>query len=128
MARMSDAATLLQRWWNELWGAGNLDVLGELLAPLYTRHDQNGTRTFTVEQYRDEIDRYTDLMEGARTTIDDMAVAGDRVWARCTTHTATLASPDDLAPLAIAWMIVHRLEGGRIAESWVLYRAGLDWS
>ncbi len=126
---MSDAAAspeaVLRRWWEEVWGKGDLDAVDELVAEHYVRHDRGGSRVVTPAVYKAELAHHLRAIQSADTTVDDIAVVGDRVWARMTSRGVNL---DRETPVAITWLQVHRVVDGRLAESWVLYEPGLDWT
>lgn len=48
---------LLHRWYGEMWGQGQVDLIPELAGPAYTRHEMGGTRTVTAEEVWDNVPR-----------------------------------------------------------------------
>lgn len=115
---------VLRRWLDEVWSRGDLDVVDELVAPRYVRHDRRGTRVFTPAGYKAELTHHLRAIESAETTIDDLVATGERVWARVTSRGVNL---DRESPVTITWLQVHHVEDGRLTESWVLYETDLDW-
>ncbi len=59
------------------------------------------------------------------TTIDDRAVDGDRVWTRATSKGINRETGERSL---VTWLIVQRIDGGRIAEHWVATFTGVDWT
>jgi hypothetical protein len=57
-------------------------------------------------------------------TVDDVAVAGDRIWGRVTTRGMNLQTGERSV---LTWLGSYRLEGGRFAESWNASLPGVDW-
>ena len=115
---------LVRRYWDRVWGDRDLSVLDELMTDPYTRHSANGTSVLSRAQLKEEIARSWELLHGARTTIDDQAVAGDRVWTRATSTGVNLQTGEGSV---LTWLIIHRIADGRFAESWTATLPGVDW-
>ena len=58
------------------------------------------------------------------TSIEDQVVSGDRVWTRATSRGVNLTTDD---ASVITWIVVHRIEGDRIAETWSATLPGVEW-
>lgn len=41
---------LLHRWYGEMWGLGQFDVILELAGPVSTRQEMGGTRKVTAQE------------------------------------------------------------------------------
>ena len=119
-----DARALIQRWWQGIWGDGDLSVVDEICADPYRRHTGMGSEVLTREEHKDRLRHTRQVMRGAVTTIDDQVVAGDRVWTRATSRGVNLVSVENAV---ITWMVVHRIEGGKIAETWACTLPGVEW-
>ena len=63
-------------------------------------------------------------LRDAVTTIDDQVIAGDRVWSRATSRGVNHVTSE---PAVVTWIVVHRVERGRIAETWAATLAGTEW-
>ncbi|MER7504251.1 ester cyclase [Nonomuraea pusilla] len=121
---MGDIATLYRRWLGEVW-QGDLDVLGELLAPGFVGHwpdrDVRGLDE-TAEQIRQSFALFGDV----RTAVDvGPVVDGDTVAARWTFTGAYRGGlPGATAPpgtkVSFSGMDIMRAEDGRFAEYWVV--------
>ena len=117
--------------WQRIWIDGALDALGDLIADPYVRHTRDGTVVTTPAEYADVIAGAVDVIRGTRVQIDDMAEvsdgagSGSTVWARMTLHAVNIAVGTDTT---ITWLGQYRIADDRIAESWVLHEAGLDWN
>lgn len=83
-----------------------------------------GTERLTREQYRKRLVQSQRVMRGAATTIDDEVVGGDKVWCRATSRGVNL---DTSEASVMTWMVIHRIEGERLAESWTLALPGVEW-
>jgi hypothetical protein len=120
-----DAIALMRRWWDEVWGKGDLDLLDELLTEPVVRHTGAGTEVTTRDVYRRRLRQFQRTMHRPNTTIDDITVSGDRVWARATSRGLNLETGERSV---LTWMIEFRVVGDRIGEFWVLAAPGVDWN
>jgi ketosteroid isomerase-like protein len=119
-----DPVAIMRRWWDEVWGEGRLDLIPELVAERYVRHSASGTVERDHEAFQSDMCQYQRVLHSATVSLDDVAVSGDRVWSRVTMQGVNLETGD---PRTVSWLQVHRIENGRIAESWVLYANDVDW-
>jgi ketosteroid isomerase-like protein len=115
---------LVRRYWDGIWHERNLDLVDELLTDPYTRHSSAGNAVQGRDKVKKEIAQSWDLLHGATTTIEDQVVDGDRVWTRATTTGVNLQTGERSV---LTWMIIHRVEDGRFAESWSASIPGVDW-
>jgi ketosteroid isomerase-like protein len=115
---------VVARYWDALWRRCDLSAVGELFAEPYVRHSAAGTRELTRRQLEEELRGAWRLLHDPRTTVDDQAVDGDRVWTRATTQGVSL---DTGEPTVLTWVVVHRVADGRLAESWSATLHGVDW-
>jgi hypothetical protein len=124
---VSDAQLLAvsDRWWDEVWRDGNLDAIDTLLTDPFTRHTATGSETLPASTYKARIAEFQRALSRAVTRIDDRAVAGDRVWTRAT---STGINRETGERAIVTWMLVQRIDGGRIAEHWVATLPGVDWT
>jgi hypothetical protein len=119
-----DATAVVGRYWDGLWARRDLAVIDELIAEPYIRHSSSGTRALTRAEFKREVQQAWQLLHDPATTIDDQVAAGDRVWTRATTAGVNL---DTGEKSVLTWLVVHRLVGGRLAESWSATLPGVDW-
>jgi hypothetical protein len=120
-----DPAAVVRRWLNEVWMAGDLDAVAELVAPRYVRHGPSGTVVRDHEALRDDLRQYFRVLHKPVISVDDQAVAGDRVWTRMTIEGVDLEAGE---ARLMTWLQVFRIDAdGRIAESWLLHAADVDW-
>jgi predicted SnoaL-like aldol condensation-catalyzing enzyme len=116
---------LSDRWWNEVWRDGRLDVIHDILADPFVRHTATGSETLPAATYRARIAEFQRALSRAVTRIDDRAVNGDRVWTRAT---STGINRETGEKAVVTWLIVQRIEDDRIAEHWVATFPGIDWT
>lgn len=123
---MDNAATIAvsDRWWNEIWRDGDLDVVDELLSDPFVRHAGLGTAVNPRGEYKKMLAEFQRTLCRPETTIDDRVVDGDRVWTRATSRGLNRETGD---VTVVTWMIVQRIADGRIAEHWALTVRGVDW-
>jgi steroid delta-isomerase-like uncharacterized protein len=119
-----DNASIVQRWFNEVWNEGREETIDELMAPEAVAHGLAGAdqvhrgpaafKPFWIELRR----AFPDI----RFTIDDVVSEGDKVAAR---WTATMTGRgEDLGVaatqklLTLTGMVLVHVGGGRIEEAW----------
>lgn len=113
-----------ERWWNDVWRDGDLDVLDAILTDPFTRHTASGSETLPTATYRARIAEFQRALARAVTRIDDRAVDGDRVWTRATSIGINRETGERAV---VTWLLVQRIADGRIAEHWVATLPGIDW-
>ena len=115
---------IVRRYWDGLWNRRELGVIDELIGEPYVRHSSAGTRSLTRAEFRREVANSWQLLHDPATTVDDQVTEGDRVWTRATTTGVNLDTGDTSV---VTWLVVHRVAGGRIVESWSATLPGVDW-
>lgn len=123
---VDDAAlcAISDRWWIEIWRDGDLDAVDEVLSDPFVRHSSLGTSVSPRREYKQMLAEFQRTLCRPETTIDDRAVDGDRVWTRATSRGLNRETGENTV---VTWMLVQRMENGRIAEHWVLTARGVDW-
>jgi ketosteroid isomerase-like protein len=118
-----EARALVRRWW-DVWRDGDLAIVEELCTDPFTRHTGMGTERLGLEEYKRKLVQTQRILRGAVTTIDDEVVVGDRVWSRATSRGVNI---EHLDRSVMTWMVIHRIEDGRIAEVWAATLPGVEW-
>ena len=113
-----------RRYWTDLWRDGRVEIVDELYQPTFVRHHGNGTETTTPHEWSKRFADFQRVLQHPETTVDDYAVAGDRVWMRATSRGLNKETGE---MTTLTWLVVQRLEDGRIAEQWVVTASGVDW-
>ncbi len=117
---------VVRRWWDEVWGEADTGPIDELVADRYVRHSASGTRVLTREELKADMAQYFRVLHKPTTTVDDRAVAADRVWSRLTSRGVDLETGE---LRTVTWLQVHRFDDTcRICETWLLYADGVDWN
>lgn len=112
--------------WEQVWHQGQLNLVASCLAEHYTRHDENGDRTITREAYVKEIAQIQAERPNIRVVVYDHAYRDDRAWFR---FSFTWSDPKTGELYYRAGVQCHRIEGGKLAESWLaLMPLGSKWT
>jgi len=108
-----------QLWEEEVWGKGKLELVKQLVAPEYIRHEPTGDRVVIPEQYAEEIRKYRKMMESNAFTNKRHAISakGDLVWIRSSVKPTDSKAGNKGSIRAIQ---VYRFVNGRLAETWWL--------
>ncbi len=115
---------VVQQYWQSVWIERDLSVLGDLYTDPTVRHTVNGSRTVDLATLAANLSESLRAIRGESFNIDKLTVVDDIAWLRLTLRGMSLAA---MTPMDITWMAQYRLDGGRIAETWALHQAGLDW-
>jgi hypothetical protein len=115
---------LIEQYWQRVWHDRDLAAVEQFMTDPYTRHSASGTRVLSTGQLQEELSRAWELLHGAVTTVDDVAVSGDKVWARVTTTGVNLHTGERSL---LTWLGIYRVENGRFAESWSASLPDVDW-
>lgn len=110
------------RSWNEgVWCAGQYELVQSLVTPNYTRHEKDGTRIVTAQQYAMEIEKLK--KRNIEFIYHDHKITVDRVWVR---WSVTMDGPDGTSVTGRANQ-VYRLVEGRLTETWMMMHLGALW-
>ena len=101
--------------WEEVWHHGKLELVSETVGPSYVRHEPQGTRTVTPEEYREEIAASRKKLPDIRFTMHDQATQGDKAWFRWTLNGTDAQTGK---PVTEAGLQVYRVANGRLVETW----------
>ncbi len=104
-------------WVDEIWGNGRLELVPEVVGPEYLRHEMNGTRVTTPEEYAKEIERNRQFVEfmGHAGAFD-----GDLAWFRYSFRQTRPGGTETLGK----GIQIYRLEDGKLVETWVMTEDG----
>ena len=116
---------IARRWTEELWGAGNLSVADDIVAPDYVRHDAGDP--FPVRGPA-EVKRLVGMLRGMLPDltlhIEDVVAAGDRVVSRyigvATDTRGYMGRPATGNRVRTAAIQIFRFAAGKIVESWAV--------
>ncbi|MCA9509477.1 MAG: hypothetical protein R3E88_01470 [Myxococcota bacterium] len=108
---MSAAETrrAMERWYDDMWSKKAFELVPEIAGPVYTRHEPNGTRAITAEEYRDQLLQFGPNLDVQELTYrlvveDDMVTAIGR-W--------------KLNGAVQHWVQAFRVQNGKLVETWL---------
>ena len=123
---MSTSATA-QRFFDEIWSEGKLDLVDELVAPEYVGHPSGPEETVRgPEGVKEYIGRLREGVPDLTVTVEDQIAEGDKVATRWTaqgTHVGELMGIGPTGRTAtVSGITIQRIgDGGQIVEGWT------DW-
>ncbi len=116
---------VIERWYDEAWHRGNLDVFDELYTPDWAGHFPQGLELRGSDSHKQFGRVFGAAFPDGRYTVEETLVAGDRVVTRYTfrgTHLGPLRGlPATGRPIALTGITIQRIVGRRIAEQWAEY-------
>ena len=119
-------AAVSQRWWDEIWRDGKLEVIDEIFANPFVRHTGSGSDEESTKAYKGRLAEVQRVLSRAETTVDDRVVDGRTVWTRATSKGINKETGERSI---VTWLLVQRVDDtGRIAEQWVATFTGVDWT
>ena len=121
--------TVLRREVEELYNhTGNIDVVEEIFSPDYVSHEPTSGEVRGIEGARQFAATFREAFPDLQNTIEDMVAEGDTVVMRFRgsgTHEGETEAfgPPTHNRIDIQGMVIDRVAGGKIAESWIVYDA-----
>lgn len=124
MADPSATRDLFARW-ERVWHERQNDLVSSCVADTYIRHDENGDRTVTRDEYAAELRQVHQGRPDIRVLIYDHTLTSDRAWFRFAFKWTDLSSGQQQSR---AGMQAYRIEGGKLAETWIAMKPlGSTW-
>jgi steroid delta-isomerase-like uncharacterized protein len=122
VTRLEENKRLVRRLHDEVWNAGELEVVDEVLAEGYVQHDPVVTAgRHGRDTYRENVAAFRSAFSDLRVVTEDVIAEGDIVVLRHTgsgTHDGPFVSIHPTGnSFEISGVAVHRIEDGRVAES-----------
>ena len=118
-------ATLLHRWFEEVWNQGNVDAIDEMLADdavINGFNDEKGKALCGCEAFKGLQQMFLPAYPDLKVTIEDSLTAGDKIAVRChvrATHTGKgLGIEATNKPIDFTGMGIARVKDGKIVEAW----------
>jgi steroid delta-isomerase-like uncharacterized protein len=120
--------SLVRRSFEEVFNQGNLDAIEEIFAPDYVLHDPTSPEEIRgTEGMRQYVSMYRTAFPDLQQTIEDQIAEGEKVATRLTgrgTHQGDLMGiPPTGNRVEAPGIVINRISGGKIAESWANYDA-----
>ena len=116
---------LIQRFVEEAFNRGNLDVADEVYASGFVSHEPAGPVERSPEYVKGFVRAYRDAFPDGRTTVEAVISESDRVayrWSFRGTHEGELMGlPPTGERVTITGITVDRVSGGKIEEEWNIF-------
>lgn len=117
---------LIQRFVEEAFNKGNLDVADEVYASTFISHDPTAPEgQGSPEGVKQFVSTYLSAFPDGHTTVEDSIAEGDKVAYRWTfrgTHQGELMGISPTGKqVEITGITINRLSGGKIEEQWNLF-------
>jgi hypothetical protein len=125
---MSEETTLRDLFdrWEQVWRDGDYDLVAQCVQPKYIRHDEAGDRVITREAYAAEIAATRKERPDIRVVVYDHSFSRNRAWFR---FASRWTDPKTGEARSRAGMQSYRIEGGKLAETWLMLRPlGPAWT
>ena len=121
----AEAVRALFDEWERVWHEGQYGLVSKCVAPAYVRHDESGTRKVTPEEYAAELEARHKARPNTRIVVYDHEFTADRAWFRFNLTWTDAATGEQRSR---AGMQSYRIEGGKLAETWLSVLAlGSAW-
>jgi len=117
-------ATLVRRWFDEVWNRGNVDAIDQLLAPGGVLHDpsMDDVPSLTAEVFKAHARAMRHAIPDIHFAVDATIEADDHVAARVTvtgTHTGRgLGIEPTGRAFRVNGMVMARIRDGQFVEGW----------
>ena len=123
---MSDQyATIMHRWFAEVWTNGRAEAIDEILDPGVINHglaDTSGKEVRSVEAFKAFHQSFREAFPDIEVIVEDTVAEGDQIAARClvkATHSGDgLGIKASGKPVEFTGMCMIRVKDGKIIESW----------
>lgn len=120
-----DNKALIQRWFEEVWNQGKVEVIDELLAEDGVVHglvDASGSQVHGLQGFHNFHTQFRGAFPDINVSIDDVIAEGDKVVARCSVrgkHTGEhLGFEATNTPVQFEGVAIVRIKDGKIVEAW----------
>ena len=100
--------------WFEVWNDGKYELIPDVVAPNYIRHEPKGTRTISRENYGKEI-KYSREKLNIRFINHKTTAFKNQVWNLWTIISINANSGEKVLGSGIS---LYRLEKGKLVETW----------
>ncbi|MFC4359923.1 ester cyclase [Halobium salinum] len=123
--RTAENEAVVRRFFTELVGEGDLAVAEELLTTDYVRHDPASPDVFGPDGFEAFMREVRRAFPDLTVEIHDLIATDDRVVVRATQRGTHDGWWGDYEPtgqhIEVDGIVIHRLDGGRIAETWAVW-------
>jgi hypothetical protein len=111
--------------WESVWHEARFDLVPECVGTTYARHDEQGDRLVSRDDYLAELVKIRAARPDIRVWVHEHEFNGDRAWFR---FAFKWTDTETGKPCSRAGMQLYRIEAGKLAETWVsLMPPGSTW-
>ena len=121
----SDNASLVRRWFEEVWNSGRAEAIDEMFAEEGVAHglaDEAGADLRGPVGFKPFFRRFREAFPEVEVVVEDTVSEGDKVAARCTVRGRhrgdTLGFKATDSPVAFDGICIVRVRDGKIVEAW----------
>jgi steroid delta-isomerase-like uncharacterized protein len=121
----SDNASIIRRWFEEVWNRGREEAIDELFDEKGVAHglaDETGEPLRGAAGFKPFFRRFREAFPEIEVTVEETVSEGDRVAARCTVRGAhrgdTLGLAATNLPVEFTGICIVRISDGKIVEAW----------
>lgn len=121
----SDNASVIRRWFEEVWNKGREGAIDELFDEEGVAHglaDKTGSPLRGREGFKPFFRRFREAFPEIEVVVEDTVSEGDKVAARCTVRGRhrgdTLGIKATDSPVEFDGICIVRISGGKIVEAW----------
>ncbi len=112
---------LAMRIANEVWNDGNMDVVDEILAPNYVRHNPKSWEPAMVdgpEAFKEYVGMVHDMYPDFKLEVHNRMASGDMV---ASNWTVTGTHKESGKPISVDGLVMTRYENGKAVEEWMTF-------
>ena len=121
----SDNASLIRRWFDEVWNRGRAEAIDEMFAEEGVAHgltDESGAELRGPAHFKTFHSRFREAFPDIEVVVEDTVSEGDKVAARCTVRGRhrgdSLGFKATDSPVEFTGMSFVRIADGKIVEAW----------
>jgi steroid delta-isomerase-like uncharacterized protein len=121
----SDNASLIRRWFDEVWNKGRAEAIDELFDEEGVAHglaDETGSSLRGPSGFKPFFHKFREAFPEIEVVVEDTVSEGDKVAARCTVrghHRGdTLGFKATDSPVEFTGIAIVRVSNGKIVEAW----------
>ncbi len=126
-----DGERIVRRFWEEIFGRGDIDAMDEVFAANYTLNDLVYDEKRKLDGVKSLIRNTHYDIPGIRVVVEDQRlIVGGRVFTHFTVHVSPPQDAEVPQPLTLpggGWeysgMTMSRVAEGKIEESWIVWEA-----
>ncbi len=112
---------IIRRFYEEVWNNGRLELVDELVSPVFVNHGVGSEEGDDREAFKHTINRVRDELK-FRHTIEELIAEGDTVVARVSGHGETGGKASRRERIDGIGAVIWKLRNGQITERWAFWQ------